>query len=1188
MLSPTAPDLRLPSNFEFLKAAWPKLAAEAVKTERNAATDPRTACFYARRALELAVLWMYDADRSLSRPYRDDLSAMLFEPSFQAVVDQRIRAKMDYIRRLGNAAAHDSRPIKVEAAVGAVRELFHVMFWIARTYARDREDVPNASLVFNEAAISRPLTAEQRQASVEALRRQQAENARRDEELERARADNTTLQAQLDQLRAQIVEAKAVNVAVPDDHDYNEQETRDRYIDLLLREAGWPLTDERDREFEVHGMPSGSGVGYVDYVLWGDDGKPVGLVEAKRTRRDPRVGRQQAKLYADCLEAQFGQRPVIFYTNGYETWQWDDVRYPPREVQGFYTKDELALLINRRSSQRPLGEVEIRPAIVERHYQQRAIRRVGEAFDQNRQRKALLVMATGAGKTRTVIALIDLLMRAGWVKRALFLADRIALVNQAVGAFKTHLPDVTTVNLITERREEGRVYVSTYPTIMGLIGDADAGDKRRFGPGFFDIVVIDEAHRSIYQKYRAIFGYFDSLLVGLTATPKDEVAHDTYGLFDLEPGVPTDYYDLDEAVAEGFLVPPRAITVPLKFPREGIRYDDLSDEEKERWESQDWGDENEEPPDTVAAEAVNRWLFNADTVDKLLETVMTRGHRVAGGDRLGKTIVFAKNNEHAEFIARRFDANYPEHAGHFTRVITYRTEYAQSLIDDFSVKDKAPHIAVSVDMLDTGIDVPEVVNLVFFKPVRSKTKFWQMIGRGTRLCRDLFGPGEHKQDFRIFDCCANIEYFNQHIVPSAGGVGESLRMRLFKERLTLILELAGAEGEGDGTVSDAGLHADTVALLRTQVANMNVDNFLVRPHRRWVEEYRNEEPWRDLDLEHALELADRVADLPTALREDDEEAKRFDLIILKLQLCRLLGEPGQERLRRQVQEIASGLLEQLAIPAIREQQELLDELAGEEWWIDVTLPMLEHARRRIRGLVKLLDKRKRAIVYTDFTDDLGEIAEIELRGIRRGTDYERFRTKARVYLREHEDHVALQKLRRNRPLTETDLDQLDRMLQAAGIGDPEDLERARLGGGGLGAFIRSLVGLDRAAATAALSGFTGGRTLTAAQHDFVALLPFTGCRRDGWGSCVTLCRDERGDGEAVVGGSRDVLQVGENGSVLEAAGFANRLDPFDPAAASVGLCAALDSALKDGVTDGALRDIVRRVDLQVANVTECP
>jgi type I restriction enzyme, R subunit len=1077
-----------PSNFEFLTATWPELAAEAIHAERSAAADPRTGCFYARRALELAVHWMYEADSSLRRPYKDDLPAMLFEPSFQSVVDKRIRTKMDYVRRQGNMAVHNRRPVKSGAAIGVIRELFHITFWVARTYARDPADVPPAALAFDDATIPRPPTAEQRPASIEALQRKEAEYAQQDEELARAQADNAQLQVQLEQLQAQIAQAKAVNEARPDEHNYNEQETRDHYIDLLLHEAGWPLDEDRDREYEVHGMPTRNSVGYVDYVLWGDDGMPLGLVEAKRTRRDPREGRQQAKLYADCLEQKFGQRPVIFYTNGYETWLWDDERYPPRGVQGFYTKDELALLINRRTSRRALADMEINSSIVERHYQQRAIRRVSEAFDRDHQRKALLVMATGAGKTRTVIALVDLLMRAGWVKRTLFLADRVALVKQAVGAFKAHLPDATTVNLVTERREEGRVYVSTYPTMTGLIGEGQAGEERRFGPGFFDLVVIDEAHRSVYQKYRSIFAHFDSLLVGLTATPKDEVGHDTYGLFDLEPGVPTDYYDLKEAVDEGYLVPPRAIAVPLKFPREGIRYDDLSDEEKEQWESQDWGDESEEPPDSVAAQAVNSWLFNADTIDKLLETLMTHGHRVAGGDRLGKTIIFAKNNEHAEFIAERFDANYPEHAGHFARVITHRTEYAQSLIDAFSAGDKAPHIAISVDMLDTGIDIPEVVNLVFFKPVRSKTKFWQMIGRGTRLCPDLFGPGESKSDFFIFDCCENFAYFNEHFEPSTSGVGESLRLRLFKERVQLILSLAEAENEGKLSSGEQGLHAETIALLRKQIANMNVDNFLVRPQREWVERYRADEPWTELDVERAIELADRLADLPSALPDDDEEAKRFDLLILRLQLCRLLDTPGLERLRHQVQEIASGLLEQLAIPAIREQQELLDELAGDEWWVDVTLPMLEHARLRIRGLVRLLEKRRRAFVYTDFTDELSEIEEVELREIRVGADFERFRDKARAYLREHEDHLALQRLRRNLPLTERDIEELERMLREAGIGSPEDLERANLEEGGLGGFIRSLVGLDRDAATNALSGFIDGKTLSADQHEFVAMI----------------------------------------------------------------------------------------------------
>ena len=291
----------------------------------------------------------------------------------------------------------------------------------------------------------------------------------------------------------------------------------------------------------------------------------------------------------------------------------------------------------------------------------------------------------------------------------LFLADRVALVSQAVNAFKKHLPDASPVNLVNEKEAEGRIFVSTYPTMMGLIDDTRDG-QRRFGVGHFDLVIIDEAHRSVFQKYRAIFDYFDSLLVGLTATPKDEVDRNTYALFDLEKGVPTDAYTLDEAVKDGFLVPAKAVSVPLKFQREGIAYDELSEDDKDQWDAIEW-DEDGEVPDRVEAAAVNKWLFNQDTVDKVLAHVMTRGLTVAGGDRLGKTIVFAKNQAHAQFIADRFDINYPHLKGEFARVITFKTEYAQSLIEQFSQKERSPHIAISVDMLDTGIDVPEVVNL---------------------------------------------------------------------------------------------------------------------------------------------------------------------------------------------------------------------------------------------------------------------------------------------------------------------------------------------------------------------------------------------------------------------------------------------------------------------------------------------
>ena len=391
-----------------------------------------------------------------------------------------------------------------------------------------------------------------------------------------------------------------------------------------------------------------------------------------------------------------GQRPIIFYTNGYETWLWDDKTYPTRQVAGFYTKDALQRLIVRRAQHETLDVAAVKDTIVERYYQKRAIGNIFGQFTQAR-RKALLVMATGTGKTRTAIALVDVLQRAGWVKRALFLADRVSLVNQACNAFKAHLPESSPVNLVTEKNTDGRVYVCTYPTILNLIDQMDEG-AARFGVGHFDLVIIDEAHRSVYQKYRAIFDYFDSLLVGLTATPREEVDRNTYELFELEAGVPTDAYELQTAVDDGFLVPPRAQQVDLKFPRDGIDYDSLSQEEREQWEGLDWGDDTPEPsmPTKVNASAVNSWLFNRDTVDKVLQHLMEHGHTVDGGDRLAKTIIFARNHDHATFIEERFNHHYPHHKGHFARVIDNRAKYPQSILDDFSQKDKAPHISVSI------------------------------------------------------------------------------------------------------------------------------------------------------------------------------------------------------------------------------------------------------------------------------------------------------------------------------------------------------------------------------------------------------------------------------------------------------------------------------------------------------------
>jgi len=1084
------------SNFAFLAAEFPTVHEAAVEAERQAGVSPTAAAFFAGKTVEVAVKWAFRADPNLKLPYQDNIAALLHEPSFRRAAGEAVFAKARYINTLRNRAVHEEKTISAGDATGAVKELFHVCFWFARTYARKGK--PADGLTFDPSALSRRDDVLKR--ALTQLKAQQADLDAKNGELTKLLADNQNLDDELKKLRAEVAAARKAAEAKPDAHNYNEAETRDRYIDLLLREAGWTLDGPDDLEFKVEGMPNNEGVGYVDYVLWGADGKPLGLVEAKRTRKDARQGQQQAKLYADCLQARFGQRPVIFYSNGYEHWIWDDTRYPPRQIGGFYKRDELELLIQRRTSRKPLGSEAISRKIVERPYQHRAIRSIAKHFEQDGERKALLVMATGAGKTRTVIALVDLLMRAGWVKRVLFLADRIALVNQAAGAFKAHLPDSAPVNLVTERSGEGRVFISTYPTMMNLIDGKQQGTAK-FGPGHFDLIVIDEAHRSVYQRFRAIFEYFDSFLVGLTATPKDEIDKNTYSLFDLEDGVPTDAYSLDEAVADGHLVPPKAISVPLKIVRSGLRYDELSDEEKDHWDMLEWGED--EVPDSVDAAEVNKRLFNAETVDLVIAHLMQNGVKVEGGDRVGKTIIFAKNQAHALFIEKQFNLAYPSLAGHFARVITYESgSYAQTLIDDFSKKNSAPHIAISVDMLDTGIDVPEVVNLVFFKPVRSKTKFWQMMGRGTRLCPDLFAPGQDKEFFCVFDYCQNLEFFGANPETKDASAPKSLSERLFASRLDLARSL-DEKADKAGGFSEAGqatygpseeplpgekdIRDDAVKTLQETVAGLNLDNFLVRQHRRAVEKYQASDAWKTIDADKREELVKEVAPLPSAHRLGTEEAKRFDLLMFSLELALLKGSKRFDTLRKQLIEIASALEGQTGIPAIAHQAELIQDIQTEQWWEGITVPLLELVRLRLRDLVQHIEKSKKGIVYSNFADEIGEGVELELPQVGE-VDFVRFKLKARQFLKAHESHIVLHKLRSGKPLTPTDLSELEKMLLDAGIGETADIDRARETSQGFGRFVRSLVGLDRSAVSEAFGDFIAGGTATAAQIEFIDLV----------------------------------------------------------------------------------------------------
>lgn len=1062
-------------NFSFLKLEWPEIYRDCAQAESYMASDPRSACFYARRAVELLVRHLYELI-PLSAPYKTDLAALTNDAQFTATVGSGIQQKLNLLRRVGNTAVHDSRPIPARTAVDVLRQLYDVIIWAAFNYSTRPESVPTGSQ-FDPAlaAKSAPLTHDQ----VLDLARKFKEQ---DEALAGERAASEAREAAYEEenarLREQVRQAQAAKTAV-DTHDYSEAETRDLFIDVLLREAGWTLSEKRDREYPVSGLPGG-GRGFIDYVLWGSDGLPLAVVEAKRTRKSAVAGQEQAKQYADALERETDRRPVIFYTNGYEHWLWDDAAgYPPREVRGFYTRDELELLIQRRAARRSLSDFPVSSEIAGRFYQTRAIRAINDVFDK-KQREALLVMATGTGKTRTVISLVDQLSKAGWVKRVLFLADRTALVTQAANAFREHLPSAPLVKLTEDKSGEGRVFFSTYPTMLNLINAVDEASGRKYGPGFFDLVVIDEAHRSVFAKYRAIFEYFDSLLVGLTATPKDEVDHNTYRLFNLEDGVPTDAYSLEEAISHvpPYLVPPRGVSVGTKFLRQGIKYSDLSPDEKDQWDALDWGEDD--TPDEVGAQELNRFLFNEDTADKVLATLMSEGHKVAGGDRLGKTIIFAKNQKHAEFIEKRFNIGWPEYSGDFARVITHEVSRAQDLIDDFSMRDKDPHIAISVDMLDTGIDVPEVVNLVFFKAVFSKSKFWQMIGRGTRLCPDLYGPGQDKEDFYVFDFCGNLEFFQQNLPTTEGSSQKSLSQRIFESRLSLVTAL-------DDRGTDARLRALAAWSLFEYVSGMSMDNVLVRPHRRAVERFADQNAWDRLDSDAARDALS-LAGLPSSAKDLDEQAKRFDLLILNRQLAQLEGDAAvAERVRETVQDIAEVLLGKLTIPSVMEQKDLLEAVASEEWWVDVTLELLERVRLRVRSLVQFVERTGQHPMYTDFEDTLGERTDVELAAVTPGTNFERFRAKASAYLRKHEDHVALQKLRRNKQLTAADLDSLEEMLLAAGGGEP-DIHRASEESGGLGVFIRSLVGLDREAVTEAFRQFLDGSQYSVDQVRFIEMM----------------------------------------------------------------------------------------------------
>ena len=1027
-------------------------AEVAVTAEKIYPIDPAACVMNCRRSMEFAVKWMYSVDGALVMPYDDRLVSLMDAEDFRDIVGEDLWRRLKYIRQTGNAAAHTGKKIAQEQARLCLENLYIFLDFVAYCYGENyTEGVFDPSLL----AVKPETMPDPQPAAPEV-------------DLAALMEENRALKGELTARREAQQESY-----VPKPLDLSEYQTRKLYIDAMLTDAGWTEGKDWVNEVELPGMPNKSEVGYADYVLYDDIHRPLAVIEAKKTCVDPSKGRQQAKLYADLLEQQCGRRPVIFLTNGFDT-RMDDGAYPERKVAAFYSKRDLEKLFNLRAMRTSLEHIRVDKDIAGRYYQEGAVKAVCQAFGEKNRRKALLVMATGSGKTRTVIALVKVLLEHGWVKNVLFLADRNALVTQAKRSFVNLLPDLSVTNLCEEKDNySARCVFSTYQTMMHCIDTVEDESGKLFTIGHFDLLICDEAHRSIYNKYRDIFTYFDAPLVGLTATPKDEIDKNTYEVFELESGVPTYGYDLAQAVRDGFLVDFRTVESKLKFLTEGIAYDDLPEEEKAIYEDT-FTDDNGDLPERIDASALNQWLFNEDTIRLVLDLLMTNGLKIDYGEKLGKTILFAKNHRHAEKIRDVFYKEYPHLPG-YAKVIDNHMTYAQSAIDEFSEPDKLPQIAISVDMLDTGIDVPEILNLVFFKKVMSKAKFWQMIGRGTRLCPGLIN-GEDKDKFYIFDVCGNFEFFRLR-----KGKGEStpnqmpLQSAIFFLKAQIVCKLQDLAYQTEALIS---FRQQLVQEMLSKVQELNRDNFAVRQHLRYVEKFSDPASYQTVRYEDTLEIKDEVAPL---IQPDAEEvsAVRFDALMYGIELAYLVGKT-YSRARKDLVKKVQGIASVANVPEIQAQSELMEQILHTNYLEHAGINEFEHIRACLRDLMKYLP-RSGEIYNTDFTDNIlsTEWRESELEN----DDLKNYKAKAEFYIRQHKDNPVIAKLHSNLPLTEEDIGELQNILWSQ-VGSRQDYE-AEIGAKPLGEFVREIVGLDMKAAKEAFSAYLDETSLDSRQIYFV-------------------------------------------------------------------------------------------------------
>ncbi|WP_068473133.1 DEAD/DEAH box helicase family protein [Saccharicrinis aurantiacus] len=1087
------------SNFQFLHTSYNALFNTMQKAEQRVNTEPVSTASYCRLVLEEVIHKIYEYEQ-LEYPYNKELVNLMTNEEVKVIIPFVHQNGIHLVRKIGNSAAHYGRRVSSKEALESIKYIYGFLKWFAGTYSLEKIDLPGS---FNEGLVPK-IGADQRK-----LKELQAENKKAQEQLQaqvekllaekeailqRAKESDAAYikfkeEAELAKQKLQKQKAER-QIKVPS--EYNEAETRQHIIDANLLEAGWSdLKAGRDTEFPVVGMPitndNPKGNGYADYVLWDDNGKPLAVIEAKRTSKDIEAGKHQASLYANCLEQMYGQRPIIFYTNGYEIKIWNDTFYAtPRQIFGFYTKEELQWLIQQRNTRKDIRSAKVNLDIAGRPYQTEAIQRLSESFVVDGQtgimgnkREALLVMATGSGKTRTAAAIVEVFFKHNWVKRVLFLADRTALVSQAKKSFGEHLKEYSSIDLSKEKESDTtRLVFSTYPSMMHCIDRARENNERFYGVGHFDMIIVDEAHRSVYNRYKAIFDYFDALVVGLTATPKDSIDHNTFELFGCSNDDPTFAFELDQAVPT-YLKAYKNIDVSTDFLREGIKYNALSDEEKKQYEETFQDKATGLFPEEIQANAMNKWLFNKDTVNKVLDALMQNGIKIEGGDKIGRTIIFAVNQKHAKFIEDCFTERYPHFPAGFITSIHNGISHAQSLIEDFCDhhKENNPQIAISVDMMDTGVDAPRVLNLVFFKVVRSYAKFWQMIGRGTRLCPGIFGPEQDKDHFLIFDVCQNFEFFELNKKGVDNSVVKPVTQQIFEARLQLTRLLAET-GEAD----NIDLSNTLLDGLHKSVQTLDKDRFQVQMNLRYVEEFEKRKRWNNLSADDVHHIEQHLSGLPIP-ESINETARRFDLMMLKLQLANLLMLGSEKKYHENLIEIATQLGKMYTVPQVLRSKSLIEQMKDPDFYQKLSQKRLEEVREEIRELVSFIERNKQQTFYTNLADSDVVLSAAEPYVPTHSPSI--YKQRVESFIRENKHHLTISKLSSNKPITTDELSQLEKILFDGDERGSKDDFIKTFGEQPLGTFIRGIIGLDIQAAEEAFSEFLQAGNLRADQITFV-------------------------------------------------------------------------------------------------------